>query len=109
MAISPRNVTTISGNGASDWIKLPADGDRLLSTVTVGNPGNTWGGSTVAELEYCPDATLGDAAVPSPVKEGTTPVAFSENGNAVLENVRGFVRVVVSNYAGSDPLSLHVA
>lgn len=108
MAIAARNVTTVSGNGVSDWVKLPADGDRVLTTITVGNASNAWGGSTVAALEYCADATLGDEAVPTPVKSGESEVSFSENGNVVLENVRGYVRINVANYSGSSVLSLQV-
>lgn len=106
MAISAHNIAPVSADGVSDWVRLPNDGD-LQPLVTVGNADNTWGGSTEAALEYCPDATAA-AVIPAPVEKDGTPVVFTANGARVLEQFRGFVRINVSSYAGSDPISIVV-
>jgi hypothetical protein len=107
MAIAPGNIATVSANGSSAWVRLPNDGD-LYPIVTVGNDGNTWGGSTSAALEFCPDATAA-APVPAPIEKDDVAVAFTANACRVLEQFRGFVRITVTNYSGSDPISIVVA
>lgn len=99
---------TVSDNGASAWIALPADGDRIHASVTVGNGNNSWGGSTAAALEYTPDATADEPIVCPVVDKDGNAVSFTVNGFHPLENIRGSVRISVSNYSGSEPLSIHV-
>ncbi|QDV26351.1 hypothetical protein [Aureliella helgolandensis] len=107
MAISKSSLVTVNANGVSDWVKIPSDGDRVGATVTVGNASATWGEATEALLEYCPDPTQEEVIV-VPVKDAGESVVFTENDMKVLEDVRGSLRINVSSYAGSAPISLHV-
>ena len=109
MTIAIGNEVVVSTDGASDWLKIPTDGDRVYPTVSVGNANNVWGGSTTAALEYCTDATK-SSPIPVPLREqdNTTAIVFSANDQRTLENMRGYVRIKVANYSGSDPITLSI-
>ena len=109
MTIANSNEVTVSGDGSSEWLKIPTDGDRIYPTVSVGNANNTWGASTKAALEYCTDATKSaPISVPLREQDNATAIVFTENDQRTLENMRGYVRINVTGYSGSDPITLSI-
>lgn len=109
MAIESGNKVTLSDNGTSDWVKIPSGPDKTFPRIIVGNASNTWGASTSAAVQITGDATAEDP-IPCPLLEAdnATPVAFTENGHRVIENSYGFARIVITNYAGSSPITMQI-
>ena len=109
MSIASGNKATVSTDGVSAWVRIPARQDNQYPMLVVGNPDNNWGGSTAAAVEICPDATIGNP-IPAPLRESdnTTAVSFSSNDYRVLENVQGFARISVTDYVGSDDLTIQI-
>lgn len=108
MAIAAGNRVQLSDNGSSAWVKIPANGDLNHPSVQVGNGNNAWGGSTAAALEFTLDPSASEVLV-SPVKKSDAAISFTGNDYEVLEQAQGYVRITVTDYSGSEPISLHVA